>query len=144
MEDFPRFCASEDEARQFLEEKRWPAGSVCPFCRIPQKVYALDSKPESTHRLRGGVYKCAGCRRKFTVRQGTVFEDSRIPLHKWLLAMHLMCVTQKGLNAAELQRELGLRSYRTALLLTHRIEWALSQTPFAEEMKASRRPEKHG
>jgi hypothetical protein len=91
----------------------------------------------------GGVYKCAGCRRKFTVRVGSIFEDSRIPLHKWLLAMHLMCVTRKGLNAAELQRELGLRSYRSALFLSYRIEWALAQTPFAEELKASRKREKH-
>jgi hypothetical protein len=80
--------------------------------------------------MRGVVYKCAGCRRKFTVRLGTIFEDSRIPLHKWLLAVHLLCITREGLNAAELQRELGLGSYRSALFLRYRIEWALqAQAP---------------
>jgi transposase-like protein len=124
-EDFPIFCTNEDEARRYLEEERWPAGPVCPHCKAARTVY----------RLRGGVSKCAGCRKKFTVRLGTVFEDSRIPLHKWLLAVHLICASKKGLNAAELQRALALRSYRSALFMAYRIEWALRQPPFAEELK---------
>ena len=127
-EDFPIFCVNEDEARRYLERERWPAGPVCTHCKAARTVY----------RLRGGVWKCAGCRKKFTVRLGTVFEDSRIPLYKWLLAMHLICVAKKGLNASELQRALALRSYRSALFMAYRIEWALRQPLFAEELKRIR------
>jgi len=118
--DCPIFCTNEEEARRHLEEKRWPEGPVCTHCKAGGRVY----------RLGGGVWKCADCRKKFTVRLGTLFEDSRIPLHKWLLAVHLICTTKKGLNAAELQRALALRSYRTALFMSYRIEWALGQPPF--------------
>ena len=128
LEDLPKYLAGAEDARSYLEAKRWPAGPVCAHCEAPGKVY----------RLRGGVWKCAGCRKKFTVALGTVFEDSRIPLHKWLLATNLMCTAKKGVNAAELQRALGLRSYRSALFMVYRIEWALRQKPFVQELKRKR------
>ena len=120
MTGFADYCASEEKARLFIISKRWPEAPVCTHCNQPGKVYEL----------RGGGLKCASCRRKFTVAGGTVFEDSRIPLHKWLRAIELMCRSREGVNAADLQRALELRSYRSALFMVYRIEWALEQKPF--------------
>jgi transposase-like protein len=138
VDDFPAHCLREDEATRYMEALRWPSGPVCPHCTSPRKAYALESKPESTNQVRKGVYKCCGCRKKFTVTVGTIFEDSRVPLYKWLLAAHLMCVSPEGITAAELQRKLGLKSYRSALFMSYRIEWAAEQSPFAGELKALR------
>src|SRR5215211_3661716 len=68
-----------------------------------------------------GMFMCNGCRDKFTVRTGTIFERSHIPLHKWLLATHLMAASKKGMSALQLQRMLGLGSYRSAWFMCHRI-----------------------
>jgi transposase-like protein len=136
VEDFPAYCLFEDDATEYMEARRWPSGPVCPHCTSPRKAYALESKPESANQGRKRVYKCGGCRKKFTVTVGTIFEDSRIPLYKWLLAAHLMCVSPNGMTAAEVQRKLGLRSYRSALFMCYRIGWATQQSPFAGELKA--------
>ena len=119
----------EAKARKHLEAIRWPEGPVCPHCGVIDEAYKL--KGEST---RDGLYKCAGCRKPFTVTVGTIFEDSHIPLHKWLLAIHLMCSSKKGISAHQLWRNLWgtdengkqLGSYRTAWFMAHRIRWALS------------------
>src|ERR1700691_806255 len=97
---------NEDSAREYLEAKLWPDGPFCPHCGVTENIYKLESKPDSKTQLRKGVYKCGGCRKPFTVTVGTVFEDSHIPLHKWLLATHLMCSSKKGISALQLQREL--------------------------------------
>src|SRR6202045_1341390 len=73
-----------------------------------------------------GWFFCSDCRDKFTVRTGTVMERSHIPLHKWLIAMHLMIASKKGMSALQLQRMLGLGSYRTAWFMCHRIREALT------------------
>jgi transposase-like protein len=137
----------EDAAREFLEKKLWPNGPFCPHCGVIENIYKLESKEGSKTQLRKGVYKCGGCRKPFTVTVGTIFEDSHIPLHKWLFATHLMCSSKKGVSALQLQRELWGEdetkldktgrprikgSYRTAWFMCHRIRWAMTQTPFAE------------
>ena len=76
--------SDESKARAFLESKRWPDGPVCPHCDC-KEVYALMAKPGSKSPVRPGVYKCKACREQFTVRIGTVFEESKIPLSKWLM-----------------------------------------------------------
>lgn len=130
---------NEDAAREHLEKLLWPDGPVCPHCGVISEATKLESKAESS--TRKGVYQCNGCRKQFTVTVGTIFEDSHIPLHKWLAAFHLMCSSKKGISALQLQRELWgeneetkkpLGSYRTAWFMCHRIRWTMTQSPMAE------------
>ncbi len=114
----PRFH-DEDAAREHIEASRWSAGVSCPFCGS-LNVHRLVSKT-----LVGG-FLCNDCRDKFTCRTGTVMERSHIPLHKWLLAIHLMASNKNGVSALELMRNLGLGSYRTAWFLAHRIREAMT------------------
>src|SRR5206468_9806143 len=87
-----------DKARQYLQRQVWPNGPVCPHCgSISKDHYALDG--ETT---RPGLYKCKDCREPFTVTVGTVFERSKIPLNKWLLAVYLLCSSKKGMSAHQL------------------------------------------
>jgi transposase-like protein len=106
----------EDAARAHFEALRWPDGPVCPHCGSVDS--ATELKGNST---RPGVYKCRECRKPFTATIGTLYERSHIPLHKWLLATHLMCASKKGISAHQLFRMLGFGSYRTAWFMAHRI-----------------------
>lgn len=127
----------EDAAREHLEAIHWPDGPVCPHCGIIGEAYQLHG--ETT---RKGLWKCSACREPFTVTIGTIFEDSKIPLHKWLLAFHLMCSSKKGISAHQLWRNLWgadengkqLGSYRTAWFMAHRIRWALGREPIASKL----------
>ena len=119
----------ERKARAFLEAKRWPDGPVCPFCQS-RGAYTLTPKPGSTKPVRAGVYKCKACRKQFTVRVGTIFEDSHIPLSKWLAAIHLMTSSKKGISSHQLSRELGI-TLKSAWFLSHRVREAMRQQPLA-------------
>lgn len=109
----------EDEARKFLEASRWPDGPVCPFCGQMETVSKLGGKS-----MGPGWYHCSECREKFTVRVGTLYERSHIPLHKWLLATHLIVSSKKGMSALQLSRMLGI-SYKSSWFLYHRIREAM-------------------
>jgi transposase-like protein len=106
----------EDAARAHFEALRWPDGPECPHCGVIGE--ATELKGKST---RAGVYKCRSCEKPFTATIGTVYERSHIPLHKWLLATHLLCASKKGISAHQLWRMLGFGSYRTAWFMAHRI-----------------------
>ena len=106
----------EEAARRHFEALRWPDGPICPHCGLIDN--ATELKGKST---RPGVYKCKGCEKPFTAMIGTVYERSHIPLHKWLLATHLLCASKKGISAHQLWRMLGFGSYRTAWFMAHRI-----------------------
>jgi transposase-like protein len=106
----------EDEARKVIEASRWPNGVVCPHCGLPDFAKPLGGKS-----MGPGWYHCNQCREKFTVRTGTLYERSHIPLHKWLLATHLLTSSKKGISAHQLFRMLGFGSYRTAWFMAHRI-----------------------
>jgi transposase-like protein len=106
----------EDEARKVIEDSRWPNGVVCPHCGLSDFVKPLGGKS-----MGAGWYHCNQCREKFTVRTGTLYERSHIPLHKWLLATHLLTSSKKGISAHQLFRMLGFGSYRTAWFMAHRI-----------------------
>jgi transposase-like protein len=109
----------ENKARELLEQSRWPDGPVCPHCGQMETVSPLGGKS-----MGPGWYWCAECREKFTVRVGTLYERSHIPLHKWLLATHLIVSSKKGMSALQLSRMLGL-SYKSAWFMCHRIREAM-------------------
>src|SRR3984893_14673288 len=106
----------EDIARKVIEVSRWPNGVVCPHCGLSETVSNLGGKS-----MGPGWYHCRQCREKFTVRTGTLYERSHIPLRKWLLATHLLTSSKKGMSAHQLYRMLGFGSYRTAWFMEHRI-----------------------
>jgi transposase-like protein len=130
-----RYFTSEDSARGYLEEKRWPNGPICPACGAAD-ARKLTPAPGSKTHARKGLCQCNACRRQFSVTLGTLFEDSHIPLRKWLLAIYLICSNQKGMSAVQIQCDLDLGSYRTAWLMCHRIRWALQRTPMSGLMKS--------
>lgn len=111
----------EDAARAHFEALRWPDGRVCPHCGTVGNSVLLKGKS-----TRPGLYKCRDCRKPFTATLGTIYERSHIPLHKWLLATHLMCASKKGMSAKQLHRMLGFGSYRTAWFMAHRIREAMA------------------
>ncbi len=108
-------------ARAHLEKLLWPQGPVCPHCGVVDEATLMKGKT-----TRAGLYNCRACDQPFTVTIGTIYEDSKIPLHKWVLASHLMAASKKGISAAQLQRQLGLGSYRTAWFMAHRIREAMA------------------
>src|ERR671918_161015 len=110
-------------AADYLESLRWPNGPVCPHCgESDRKPYALKSKTRK-------LWKCAACRKQYTVTIGTIFEGSHIPLNKWLLAFFLLCSSKKGMSAHQLHRMLGV-TYKTAWFMAHRIRLAMSEPAF--------------
>lgn len=115
----------ETAAREFLESLLWPDGPICPHCGLIGCSNQLHGKggPKGT-KHRPGVYKCKGCEKQFTVTVGTLFERSHIPLNKWLLILHLMVCSKKGVSAHQIHRMLGL-TYKTAWFACHRIREAM-------------------
>jgi transposase-like protein len=124
---------TEDDARNMLEAIRWPQGPVCPHCG------ALDraTKLPANGKVRAGLYQCNDCRGQFTVTVDTIFEDSHIPLSKWILAFGLMCSSKKGISALQLQRNLGLGSYKSAWFMAHRIRYAMRVGPFPPKLRGT-------
>lgn len=110
---------NEDAARRHLELLRWPGGPTCPHCGAINGVRILGGES-----MGPGWFYCGNCQDKFTVRTGTVWERSHIPLHKWLLASRLMASSKKGMSAHQLGRTLGI-TYKSAWFLAHRIREAM-------------------
>lgn len=116
---------TEEAAREKLEGIRWANGVVCPHCGRVGGHTKLQGKKH-----RPGVWKCNnGCAKQFSVTVGTVMEGSHLPIRTWLMAFAILCSSKKGVSALQLQRQLGLGSYRTAWHLCHRIRFAMSQNP---------------
>jgi len=114
--DAPHF-QNDEAARKYLEKLLWPEGTVCPHCGVIDHAYKTK---------RPGVFRCAEaeCRKDFTVTMKTVMERSKIGLHKWLQAFHLMCSSKKGISAHQLHRTLGI-GYEAAWFMCHRIREAM-------------------
>jgi len=123
---------TEDEARTILENIRWPNGPVCPHCGSDNTT-RLNSK--SSAKTRDGVIQCNECRKQFTVTVNTIMHRSHITLRQWIQAFYSMCSHKKGVSALQLQRNLGLGSYKSAWHLAHRIRHAMKQDPFATLLK---------
>ncbi len=119
LDDFGKL--SDADARTLLETLRWPNGPACPHCGSAN-VTRIHGRAAT---VRPGLWRCRACRKQFTATVGTIFEDSHIPLHKWFLAIALMCSSKKGVSALQLQRNLGLGSYKTAWFMAHRIRYAM-------------------
>ena len=118
----PRFT-DDDAAREHLEALRWPHGAVCAHCGGADRQSKLEGNA-----TRPGVYFCGHCRTQYTVTVGTVFERSKVALHKWVLATHLICSSKKGISSHQLHRTIGV-TYKTAWFMAHRIREAMNIKP---------------
>ena len=115
----PQF-KSPTAAREYLERLRWPEGAICPHCgSVSKDHYELQGKAH-----RPGLWKCKDCREQFTVTVGTVFERSKVGLHVWLQAVHLLTSSKKGISSNQLHRMLGV-TLKTAWFMSHRIREAM-------------------
>ena len=114
----PRF-QNEAAAFAYVEAQLWPEGPVCPHCGETARVGRLNGKT-----TRPGLCKCYACKKPFTVRMGTIFESSHLPLHLWLQIIHLFCASKKGISTRQIQRMLQC-SMKTAWFLGHRIREAM-------------------
>src|ERR1700729_2580174 len=114
-------AAFQDEtaAYAWVEARVWPDGPICPHCGGVDRIGKLQGKS-----TRVGVYKCYQCRKPFTVKVGTVFEDSHVPMRFWLQAMYLLCSSKKGISSNQLHRTLGV-TLKTAWFMSHRIREAM-------------------
>lgn len=109
----------EDAAFAYVEARLWPNGPVCPHCGGVERISRMGGKA-----TRKGLHKCYQCRKQFTVRQGTIFESSHLPLNVWLQAIFLIASSKKGISSHQLQRMLGC-TLKTAWFLSHRIREAM-------------------
>jgi transposase-like protein len=103
---------TENAARTHIEQRRWPEGVICPICQETKRVH--------TRTDRKGFYYCNACEKDFTVRTGTIFERSHVPLQKWLFAMYLLTTARKGISSMQLSKEIGV-TQKTAWFLLSRI-----------------------
>lgn len=127
--------SDEDAARTLLETMRWGGNPTCPHCG-GLEPYTLTRKATSKKPGRKGLYKCKACRKQFTVTVGTVFEDSRIALSKWLLAIHLLSSSKKGMSAHQIHRMLGI-SYKAAWFMMHRLRYAMAEGPLKQMLEGT-------
>lgn len=105
----------EQVCRDYLEEMRWPEEITCPKCGVIGKAYKYSD---------GKTFKCAACRKQFTVRVGMIFEDSKLPLQKWFLAIYLASFLRKGISSIQLSKYLGI-TQKTAWFMLYRIRYAV-------------------
>lgn len=127
--------SDEDSAREFFENMRWKNGAVCPHCESVG-AYKIEANSTKGRKARKGLWKCKECKEQFTVTVGTIFESSRIPLNKWLLAIHLICSSKKGMSAHQLHRMLDI-TYKSAWFMAHRIRYAMTQEPLFSKLNGT-------
>lgn len=109
--------ADEAKCRAYLERLRWPKGVICPSCQC-SKAYRLEKREQ---------FLCSSCRYQFSVTVDTIFHDTHLPLVTWFLATFLLCEAKKGMSACQIQRSLGIKTYKTAWYLCHRIRAAMTE-----------------
>ena len=131
----PASAKDEESARQFLEEMRWPNGPICPHCKCAS-FYRLTPKESSKRPSRKGLLKCKECRKQFSVTVGTIFEGSHIKLHKWLMAIHFLCASKKGMSALQISRMLEI-TYKSAWFMCHRIRLAMKEMSFSTKLEGT-------
>lgn len=114
---------TEEEARAKLEAIRWPSGPICAHCGCMENITKIKSAK------RPGLYRCGDCKMQFSVKVNTVMHDSHLPIRLWLMTFSIMCSAKKGVSALQLQRQLGIGSYKSAWHLCHRVRHAMRQEP---------------
>jgi transposase-like protein len=103
----------QETARVYLESRLWPNGPRCPVCQLGDRITTRS----------GGFYRCNKCKEDFTVRTGTIFERSHVPLHKWIYAMYLLVTARKGISSMQLAKEIGI-TQKSAWFVLHRLREA--------------------
>ena len=122
--ELPARFKDENAARKHLEALNWPDGPICPHCEVLGRSSRIEGG-------RAGLMFCNACRKQYTVTVGTVFERSKVPLHTWLYATHLLCSSKKGISSHQMARMLGV-TYKTAWFMAHRIREAMNPLPGSE------------
>ena len=112
---------NEEAAYAYVEARIWANGRTCPHCGEAERTSKMGGKS-----TRIGTYKCYGCRKPFTVKIGTIFEASHVPMNLWLQAIYLMCASKKGISSNQLHRTLGV-TLKTAWFMSHRIREAMRE-----------------
>lgn len=107
-----------ETARGYMEARRWPDGACCPACGEAKRIHAP----------RVGIYRCNACVSEFTIRTGTIFERSKVPLHKWLYAMYLLVTARKGISSLQLAKQIGV-TQKTAWFMLQRLREACGNDP---------------
>jgi transposase-like protein len=118
--DVAKRFPTEQSCREFLAQARWNGRPVCVHCGYSEKIYTIAN---------GSLYKCAKCRKPFSVKVGTIFEDSALPLQKWFFAMFMVSAHKKGISSYQLSRDLGV-TQKTAWHMLHRIRFAMTTKSF--------------
>ncbi len=106
----------QESARTYLEAQRWPDGAICPACGEAERIGTR----------KGGFYRCNACLLDFTVRTGTIFEKSKVPLNKWLYAMYLLVTARKGISSLQLAKQIGV-TQKSACFMLQRLREAPAQ-----------------
>src|ERR1051325_4886984 len=122
--ELPRACSDESAAVEFFERQRWGDYPACPRCGATDVYQMLNDNGARNARF---LWRCQGCKRQFTVRIGTVLEESKIPLRHWAYAFWAACASKKGVSALQIKRMTGL-SYKSALFLMHRIRYDMTRS----------------
>lgn len=149
IKNLPKACADESLAVEFVEAQRWGGEPACPRCGN-MDVYKMTDRKTGQRNSRY-LWRCRGCNSQYTVRIGTIFEDSPIPLMHWCYAFWQACSSKKGVSAKQIQRQTGL-SYKSALFMMHRIRFTMagdSAAPLsgvveADETFCGGKPRNHG
>ena len=114
----------EEAARTYLGDRLWPNGAICPGCRATERITTR----------KGGYYRCNACQLDFTIRTGTIFGRSHIPLHKWVYAMYLLVTARKGISSLQLAKEIGV-SQKSAWFMLQRLREACSSPDNIDKLK---------
>jgi transposase-like protein len=122
--DLVKRFPDEKSCREYLEKARWGKKPVCVHCGSFRKIYRIND---------GKLFKCADCRKQFTVRVGTIFEDSALPLQKWLMAIYLITAHKKGISSVQLGKDIGV-TQKTAWFVLHRIRYAVRTRAFTKPL----------
>ncbi|MGD1088513.1 MAG: IS1595 family transposase [Verrucomicrobiota bacterium] len=130
--------SDDDTARAKLESMRWPHGAICPHCKNDGSTkpnWKITPKADSKTPARNGLYKCAACRKLFSVTVGTIFESSHIKIGKWLMAIFILCSSKKSVSANQMSRMLDVQ-YKTAWFMLHRLRHGMSpESPLKKKLK---------
>ena len=113
-----RMFPDQESARVYFEARRWPDGATCPACGEAKRIGVR----------KGGFYRCNACLLDFTIRTGTIFERSKVPLHKWLYAMYLLVTARKGISSVQLHAQIGV-TQKTAWFMLQRLREACGNDP---------------